>query len=397
MNTLKIWTGLLATLLLLASAPLRATEVDTTHAHTTQHVAPDSSAHDTTTHAATHGSEHAAGGHTTGAFDMKELLFGHVMDSHEWHITDIHSGDGHYTPVALHLPYIIWNSATGLEVFMLGGHTHHELAESAAKRGYTLDAYGYVTPVAAGVTALDFSITKNVLHMLMVSVVLLVVFIAVARSARRNTGKAPTGMQNFFEPIILFIRDEVAKPNMHGKHAGYVPYLLTLFFFIWFANLFGLTPFNSNIAGNTAFTLALASLTFLITQFSGTKDHWAHIFWFPGVSVPVKLLMLIVEFLGLFTKPFALTVRLFANIAAGHLMVLSLIGLIFIMNSTYGVAAGAGVAPLSMAFTLFIMAVEFIVAIVQAYIFTLLTAVFIGQAMESHDHAHADHGHHDAH
>ncbi len=322
---------------------------------------------------------------------MKELLFGHVMDSHEWHITDIPSGDGHYTPVALHLPYIIWNSATGLEVFMLEGHTHHEMAEAAAKRGYTLDQYGYVTPVAAGVTALDFSITKNVLHMLMVSVVLLFVFIAVARSARRNTGKAPTGMQNFFEPIIVFIRDEVAKPNMHGKHAGYVPYLLTLFFFIWFANLFGLTPFNSNIAGNTAFTLALAFLTFLITQFSGTKDYWAHIFWFPGVSVPVKFLMLIVEFLGLFTKPFALTVRLFANIAAGHLMVLSLIGLIFIMNSTYGMAAGAGVAPLSMAFTLFIMAVEFIVAIVQAYIFTLLTAVFIGQAMDSHAHNHAAH------
>lgn len=329
--------------------------------------------------------------------NVKDILLHHVMDSHEWHITDVPGAwvgsDHRYVPIALHLPYIMWNSEKGLEVFSIHGHTDAEKQASAAEHGYSINNHGHLHPLNHHVTAIDFSITKNVLHMLIVSTVLLFVFVAVAGAATRRKGQAPTGMQNFFEPIVVFIRDEVAKPNMHGKHAKFVPYLLTIFFFIWFANLLGLTPFNSNIAGNTAFTAAMAMLTFIIVQFNGTKDYWQHVFWYPGVPLLVKFIMLPVELIGLFTKPFALTVRLFANIAGGHFMVLSLVCLIFILNSLKGVGAAVAITPLSLVFTLFIMAVELIVAIVQAYVFTLLTAVFIGQAMETHHHE----DHHEAH
>ena len=330
-------------------------------------------------------------------FNVSELLFHHVLDAHEWHFTDIPAGtnaDGstRYIPIGFPLPYIIYNSEKGLEMFIISGHSNAAKQASAFKKGYFLDEHGHLKPAEGSASVLDISITKSVFQMLLISIIILIIFISIANSYKRNKDKAPSGMQSFFEPVIIFVRDEVAAPNLHGKHDAFMPYLLTLFFFIWFCNLLGLTPLNSNIAGNTSFTAALALLTFVIVQFNGTKDYWQHIFWFPGVPFIIKILMLLVEFIGVFTKPFALTVRLFANIAGGHFMVLSLVSLIFLMaDNGNNIGASLGIMPLSMAFSLFIMGLEFLVAAIQAYVFTLLTCVFIGQAMESHSHEEAHH------
>lgn len=358
------------------------------------------------------------------AIDVAALMIHHVSDTHDWHILDIPQGDGHYLPVAVHLPWILYTSQNGIEFFAsteallssgkyVVSHEHAyaiqnpqpdslptpEEAKTLPEYIVVADAHGHgpeqVFLKDKSVSVLDFSITKTVLHIMIVGLALILVFTSVAGAYRRRPGQAPKGLQSLLEPVIVFVKEDIAVPNLHGKHAKYLPYLLTLFFFIWFSNIFGLTPLNSNIAGNVSVTVALAVLTFLITTFSASKTFWGHVFWFPGVPVPVKFLMMPVEFVGMFTKPFALTMRLFANIAAGHLMVLALIGLIFILGEG-GTNLGGGlmVSPLTLAFGLFIFALEVLVAAVQAYVFTLLTAVFIGQAMEDHSHAHEEgHGH----
>ncbi len=356
--------------------------------------------------------------------DVAALMIHHVTDTHDWHFLDIPGGDGHYTSVAIHLPWILYNTQTGLEYY---GNTEDLLSTGkyVVSHEHVIPVKGIAIPDSlqasfpaeslvhadgghghsdAGVfekdgttTVLDFSITKTVLQIMIVGLMLILVFTSVAKSYRTRTGQAPKGLQSLLEPVILFVRDDIAKPNLQGKHDKFLPYLLTLFFFIWFSNILGLTPLNSNIAGNVSVSVALAILTFLITTLNASKSYWGHIFWFPGVPLPVKFLMLPVEIVGMFTKPFALTVRLFANIAAGHLMVLALIGLIFILGEGgTNVAGGLGIAPLTIAFGLFIFCLEVLVAAVQAYVFTLLTAVFIGQAMEDHSHDHAEgaHAHH---
>lgn len=370
--------------------------------------APDSTHQDTAHHTAGHAADTHAPGHDAAhgeKFEVSHLLFHHVLETHHWHLFDWPTGlDANgkrtYAPVALHLPYIVYDSRHGLRMFSLHGHSHEEVNAEAATLGYRIDTYDRIHAAEAGVTLLDFSITKSVLQMLMVLVVLILVFTAVKRTMVRNEGRKPRGIQRFFEPIIVFIRDEIAKPNMHGKHMRFLPYLLTLFFFIWFCNMFGLFPFNSNITGNISVTVALAVLTFILVQFNGTRDYWQHIFWYPGMPIYVKLIMMPVEIVGMFSKPFSLTIRLFANIVAGHFMVLSLVSLIFIFNELFqGGLPVLGGGILSVGFTLIIMLLETLVAVIQAYVFTLLTAIFIGQALESHhghahDHAHsADHAH----
>lgn len=353
--------------------------------------------------------------------DVAALMIHHVTDTHDWHFFDIPGNDGHYTPVAIHLPWILYNSQTGLEFYgstadLLATHKYvvsHEhaypvkgeaipdsLQQTFAPESLVHADGGHGHSEAGvfekdpAVSVLDFSITKTVLQIMIVGLMLILVFTAVAKSYRSRAGQAPKGLQSLLEPVILFVRDDIAKPNLQGKHEKFLPYLLTLFFFIWFSNILGLTPLNSNIAGNVSVSVALAILTFLITTLNASKSYWGHIFWFPGVPLPVKFLMLPVEIVGMFTKPFALTVRLFANIAAGHLMVLALIGLIFILGEGgTNIAGGLGIAPLTLAFGLFIFCLEVLVAAVQAYVFTLLTAVFIGQAMEDHSHEHAEAGH----
>ena len=186
----------------------------------------------------------------------------------------------------------------------------------------------------------------------------------------------------FFEPIIVYIRDDIARPNIgETKYKKYMPYLLTVFFFVWFLNLFGLTPLGVNVTGNIAVTFALAIITFIITQFSGNKNYWKHIFWMPGVPVPMKFILAPIELLGVFIKPFALMIRLYANIMAGHVVLMSIIGLVFIFQNWIG-----GALSLFLAF--FLSIIELLVAALQAYIFTLLSALYFGFAVEEHDEAH---------
>lgn len=328
-----------------------------------------------------------------GSFSVSELMFHHIKDSHDWHIADIPSGtnpDGstHYIPIAIHLPWILYSSEKGLDIFFLHGHSEEEQAKSAEEKGYKYH-HGEIHETQSGVHVWDFSITKTSLQMLIVAILLIFLFHQAAK--RYQTEALPKGFASFMEPIIVFVRDEVVKPNLGKYSERFLPYMLSLFFFIWFCNLFGLTPLNSNIAGNISVTAALAILTFLIVNFNGKKDYWMHIFWYPGVALPVKFIMLPVEIVGVFTRPFALMMRLFANISAGHFMVLGLISLIFVFSKGTNLAAGLGIAPLSIFFSLFILTLELLVAIVQAYVFTLLTCVFLGSALEEHHHEEAHH------
>ncbi|MFK7921958.1 MAG: F0F1 ATP synthase subunit A [Bacteroidia bacterium] len=347
-----------------------------------------------------------------GGQDPTEAILHHIQDSHDWHITDIpvtgEDGHTHMKPIALHLPWMFWSSrdgfvfASGTEALLEKGYApvHEHLVPLKAGGEVHADEHGHVHMEEAEVEAvkdeevsvIDISITKTSFQMILVGFMLVLVFTSVARSYTKREGQAPKGLQSFMEPVIVFVRDEVAKPNLGAKADAFMPYLLTLFFFIWFANLFGLTPLNSNIAGNISVTAALALLTFILTQVNASKDHWIHVFNTPGVPGWLKFgipLMPAVEFLGLFTKPFALAVRLFANITAGHFMVLGLVSLIFIMgNGGTNFGGAMAIMPLSVLFTVAIFVLEMIVAIVQPFIFTLLTAVFIGMAMESHDDHH---------
>ena len=244
---------------------------------------------------------------------------------------------------------------------------------------------------------IDFSITKNVATMLMAMLVFGLVFFAVRSGYSKNRGRAPKGIQSFFEPIILFIRDDIAKEMIGPKWERYFPFLCTLFFFILIVNLFGLipiAPFGANVTGNIGLTLTLAIFTFAIVNLSGNRHYWGHVFWMPGVPVFLKPLMAIVEIIGLFVKPFTLMVRLFANITAGHIIILSLIGLIFMIGnngeSLAGATAGAAIAiPFVFAMNL----LELFVAFLQAFIFTLLSALYIGAAIEEHHHADHEHEH----
>lgn len=324
----------------------------------------------------------------SGEFSVADLLFHHIKDSHDWHLADIPTGknpDGstHYTSITIYLPWILYSSEKGLDIFMLAGHDENELAQSAEKKGYKYH-HGEIHETVTGTKVIDFSITKTSLQMIIVVFLLWFLFTRTAEQYQKNP--LPKGFASFMEPIIVFVRDEVVKPYLGKNSERFLPYMLSLFFFIWFCNLLGLTPLNSNIAGNISVTAALALLSFLIINFNGTKDYWQHIFWFPGVSIPIKFIMLPVELVGVFTRPFALMMRLFANISAGHFMVLGLISLIFVFSKGTNIFAGLGIAPLSIFFSLFILGLELLVAIVQAYVFTLLTCVFLSGALEEHHH-----------
>lgn len=228
---------------------------------------------------------------------------------------------------------------------------------------------------------LDFSITKNVVFIILACGLLFLMFTGLAKSYKKNP--VPSGFGKFLEPIIVYVRDEIALPNIGEKHyKKYMPYLLTVFFFIWIVNLFGLTPFGSNVTNSISVTFFLAIVTFVITQVTAKKDYWMHIFWMPGVPVPMKFILAPIELLGIFIKPFALMIRLYANITAGHIVMMSLIGLIFIYKNLVG-------GGLSFALAFAISLIEFFVAALQAYIFTMLSALYFGSASEEHSHDEA--------
>lgn len=330
-------------------------------------------------------------------FNATEYILEHVSDSHGWHI--LTKKDGHH--VAVPLPVILYSKHSGLHLFssqkIAHGHSHDgfkmgqgtimvenkkgELVEKSLK-GKIIEVDEHGEMVEAGLP-LDFSITKNVFMMFLSVVILLWVFLGLARSYKKMGISEPRGLAGFIEPVIVFIEEDVAIPNIGvEKYARFMPYLLTVFFFILLNNLMGLIPFfpfGANVTGNIALTMVLAVFTFLITQFSSNKGHWQHVFATPGVPKLLLIIMIPVEIIGLFTKPFALMVRLFANITAGHIIVLSLISMIFIFKSLF-------VAVPSMVMVLFMDCIELLVAFLQAYIFTLLSALFIGMAMPEHHH-----------
>ncbi|MDX1667398.1 MAG: F0F1 ATP synthase subunit A, partial [Saprospiraceae bacterium] len=242
--------------------------------------------------------------------------------------------------------------------------------------------------LGGGITSFyDFSITKNVFSMLIASILLVWLFLAVARGYKKNEGKAPSGVQSFMEPFFTFMRDEVTIPMIGEEHyERYQPFIMTLFFFILFCNLFGLIPFfpgSANITGNLAVTLTLAVFTFIVTNINGNRHYWEHVLWMPGIPAWVKVILTPVEILGLFIKPFSLMIRLFANITAGHIIILSLIGLIFLFGNNGQDIGGAVVGGvIGMLFTAFMNLIELLVAFLQAFIFAILSASYIGAAVD---------------
>jgi F-type H+-transporting ATPase subunit a len=227
---------------------------------------------------------------------------------------------------------------------------------------------------------IDFSITKNALMTLLICVLIFFLFTGLSKSYKK--GPIPSGFGRLLEPLVLFIRDDIAIPNIGEKHyKRYMSYLLTVFFFIWIVNLAGMTPLGINITGNIAITFSLALITYLITQFTANKNYWGHIFWMPGVPVPMKFVLMPIELLGTIIKPFSLMIRLYANITAGHVVLMSLIGLVFFASNLFAFGSFFGL-------TLFLGVIELLVAFLQAYIFTMLTALYFGAAVEEHHDEH---------
>jgi F-type H+-transporting ATPase subunit a len=315
-----------------------------------------------------------------------KVIMEHIQDSHEFHFFTLKKADGSEFHATIPLPIILYSKERGLFVFS-SSQFHHG---HTAYKGYKME-HDKIHAEDPNEHVYDLSVTKNVVQMLIALTLLVVVMLSIAAKYKKGQGvtSAPKGWQNAIEPVITFVRDEVAKPNLGHKYMKYLPYLLTVFFFILINNLFGLLPGSANVTGNIAFTVVLGVISFFVILFSTNKHFWGHIFWFPGVPTPVRIfIMLPVELLGVFTKPFALIVRLFANMVAGHIIILSFITLIFIFGEMSGIA-GWGFSPLSVGFAVFIYLIEIMVAFIQAFIFTNLTAVFIGQAFEgSHDEGH---------
>lgn len=309
--------------------------------------------------------EPAKGAESAKTFDAGEVILHHVADSHEWHWFSTDNGN-----FVSYFPIIAYQPGKGLSVF-----SSEKVAEDKSYENLRLEKEHLTT--LDGSKVYDFSITKNVAALIISSLVLVIVFTSVARGYRRRVGQAPTGLQSFLEPFVVFIRDEVAKKSIGPKYERYMPYLLTVFFFIWFNNLLGLTPGAANLTGNIAVTTMLAVLTLIVTLFSSNKAYWSHIFWTPGVPLWLRPIMIPVELVGVIVKPISLAIRLFANITAGHIITLSFIAIIFIFRSPW-------TGFLSVPFGLFISVLELLVSILQAYIFTLLTAMYIGGAVEEH-------------
>ena len=322
--------------------------------------------------------------HTTSEKDIKteikEFIAHHLQDTHDFHLTK---------GVSFPLPVILWDN--GFQVFSSSKFHHGEtVAEHNGNfyklyhgKVYKTDAEGTITyddhHHAVNEKPLDFSITKNVSFILIVSILMMWMFSRMAKSYKTNP--IPTGIGRFLEPIIVYVRDDIARPNIGEKHyKRYMSFLLTVFFFVWIINLLGLTPLGVNVTNNIAVTFSLAIMTYLITTFTGNKHYWKHIFWMPGVPTPMKVILAPIELLGTIIKPFSLMIRLYANITAGHVVLMSIIGLMFIFKSWIG-------SPLSFGLAFALALLELLVAALQAYIFTMLSALYFGSAVEEHhDH-----------
>ena len=324
---------------------------------------------------------------TEEKLDPAKIIMDHIKDAHEFHFFS--AGDFHAT---IPLPVILYSPTKGFSVFSSARFEHGH----AAYDGYRIEE-GTIH-AEDGSKVYDFSLTKNVVQMFIALTILVLLMTGIAKKYKNGLGvtSAPKGWQNAIEPVITFVRDDVAKPNLGHKWQKYLPYLLTVFFFILINNIFGLIPGSANVTGNTAFTAVMGIISAVVILASTNGHFWGHILWPPGVPFLVKLILIPVELAGvLIIKPAALIIRLFANMVAGHIIILSFISLIFIFGAM-NKGAGWSFSPVSILFTVFIYFIEILVAFIQAFIFTNLTAVFIGQAFEGeHEHHEAD-GHHGA-
>ena len=325
---------------------------------------------------------------------IKAFIKHHVLDAHEFTVTEDEVAGKHY---GFSLPIILWDN--GIQFFSSSKFEHGEaVAESNGNfykinhhdgKIYKTDASGTITEdektgFPENARPLDLSITKTVFSIIIASIIMFLLFTGLAKSYAKNKGIA-SGPGRIFEPIVLFIRDEIAIPNIGEKHyKKYMSYLLTIFFFILFLNIFGLMPFGINVTGNLTITFSLAILTFLITNLTANKNYWGHVFWMPGVPKAMRIVLAPIELLGVVIKPFSLMIRLYANIFAGHIVLMSIIGLMFIFKSWIGSSLSFGLS-----FALSIL--EILVAFLQAYIFTLLSALYFGSAVEEHHHEEAHH------
>jgi len=331
------------------------------------------------THAATSSEE------AEKQFDAREFILEHIADSHEWHILTKKNGEH----LAIYLPVILYSKESGLHIF-----SSRRLAHGHDYKGFRLQPEGDLKGRIISVNEngqvdeenlpLDFSMTKTVFGMLAAALIGLWLFISLSRSYKRTGISHPKGIQSFLEPVICFVRDDIVIPNIgYEKHEKFMPYLLSVFFFILINNIMGLIPFpppfGANVTGNIAVTFTLAFFSFVIIQINGSKTYWRHIFATPGVPLWLLPIMIPVEIIGMIAKPFALMIRLFANITAGHIIVMSLLALIFIFDSLF-------VAPVSAFFVIFMDCLELLVAFLQAYVFTLLSALFISLAIVEEHH-----------
>ena len=322
-------------------------------------------------------------------FNAGEFVMEHVSDAFEWHVATF--GE---TNISVPLPIILYSKNSGWHFFWSSKFHHGTKVYKNFKIAHGGDQDGKIVELndqgkVSGLPV-DLSITKAVAGIFISVIILLSIFLSVARSARKNAGKAPRGLQNLMEPVILFVRDEVAKPAIGEKRfEKYMPFLLSLFFFILLNNLMGLIPifpFGANVTGNIAVTMVLALFTFVITTFSANKYYWKEIYnpdvpWWLKFPIP---LMPIVELTGVFTKPFVLMVRLFANMMAGHMIITVFVSLIFVFAQLMGISAGVGVSVVSVLFSIFMTMLDVLVAFIQAYVFTLLSALYFGMATEEH-------------
>ncbi|AWG20817.1 ATP synthase F0 subunit A [Flavobacterium faecale] len=338
---------------------------------------------------------HHEGGHaepTDVKSKIKAFVGHHVLDSHDFSFTQDDETGEHWS---LPLPVILLDE--GLHVFS-SAKFHHgkEVAESDGKyyvvnhhdgKIYRTDAAGTITEneetgFPSNFRPIDFSITKTVVSIIGAALLMFFLFTSLARSYAKNKGIA-SGPGRIFEPIVLYVRDEIAIPNIgEKKYKNYMSYLLTIFFFVLFLNIFGLTPLGINATGNLTITFSLAFLTFLITNLTANKNYWGHIFWMPGVPKLMRIILAPIELLGIFIKPFSLMIRLYANIFAGHIVLMSIIGLMFIFKSWIG-------SSLSFGLSFLLSILEILVAFLQAYIFTMLSALYFGSAVEEHHHEEA--------
>src|SRR5690554_3631088 len=336
--------------------------------------------------------------------EIKDFIQHHLKDAHDFHLVSYTNSYGDRVHVGFPLPVILYGR-NGFTTFMSSEFNHDSNGKVVVEKNGSrfVNYHERILELENGATEvildadhhpvnatkpLDLSISKSVFGMLLIGLLMLWWFSSLARQYKKRS--IPKGIGRVLEPLVLYVRDEIARPNIgETKYRKFTGYLLTVFFFIWLLNLIGLTPLGFNITGQLAVTAALAVITLVIYTFSGNRDYWMHILWMPGVPILIRPVLAVIELAGAFIiKPFSLLVRLFANISAGHIIVMSLIAIMFTLKSELGVAGATG---LSLLLSFFIVLIEILVTFLQAYIFTMLSALFIGMAVAEHEHEGEDH------